>query len=251
ALSAVPTAPEPRWSAGADVPVVDARLAGALHGVAAGLAVAIPTILVNVYLLHRYSTSLFLGTPFTLGAVSAYVFNRDAPPGARADRAVRGGRLRLDRGARRHGLARRGELQRARPADGGPVPARHRLPPAGPDRGDGAGRDPPLRVLDRHLRGADHAVGGAPAPVVRHHRAAGAAAGALTVRSDRAAAPGGLFPRAPRRIPVGGPSRRAHVAHRQHLVRARHRAARLLGRLRARDCVGDSPPRAPTHQTAL
>ena len=46
ALSAVPTAPEPRWSAGADVPVVDARLAGALHGVAAGLAVAIPTILV-------------------------------------------------------------------------------------------------------------------------------------------------------------------------------------------------------------
>jgi len=39
-------------------------------------------------------------------------------PGARADRAVRGGRLRLDRGARRHGLAQRGELQRARPADG-------------------------------------------------------------------------------------------------------------------------------------
>ncbi len=74
--------------AGADVPVVDARLAGALHGVAAGLAVAIPTILVNVYLLHRYSTSLFLGTPFTLGAVSAYVFNRDAPRGARATMQV-------------------------------------------------------------------------------------------------------------------------------------------------------------------
>ena len=88
ALSAVPTASERRWRADADVPVVDARLAGALHGVAAGLAVAIPTILVNVYLLHRYSTSLFLGTPFTLGAVSAYVFNRDAPRGARATMQV-------------------------------------------------------------------------------------------------------------------------------------------------------------------
>src|SRR5439155_16011823 len=53
-----------------------------------GLAVAIPTILLNVYVLRRYSTSLFLGTPFTLGAVTAYVFNRAAPQGPAATAQV-------------------------------------------------------------------------------------------------------------------------------------------------------------------
>jgi hypothetical protein len=83
ALSVAPTAPGGRWRAGTDA-VAHARLAGALYGVAAGLAVAVPTILLNVYVLHRYSTSLFLGTPFTLGAVTAYVFNRERPHDVRA-----------------------------------------------------------------------------------------------------------------------------------------------------------------------
>src|SRR3989442_14399074 len=39
---------------------------------------------------------------------------RSRPARSGGGRAVRGGRLRLDRGARRHGLARSGELQRAR-----------------------------------------------------------------------------------------------------------------------------------------
>jgi hypothetical protein len=83
-LCALPTAPRaPRVQRGAGVPV-DGRLVVAFYGIAAGLAVAIPTVLINVYLLHRYSTSLFLGTPFTLGAVSAYVFNHDAARGVGA-----------------------------------------------------------------------------------------------------------------------------------------------------------------------
>src|SRR5205823_1591392 len=88
ALCRLPTVPLSPREERAGGRTVDARLVVALYGIAAGLAVAIPTILVNVYLLHRYSTSLFLGTPFTLGAVSAYVFNRDAPRGARATMQV-------------------------------------------------------------------------------------------------------------------------------------------------------------------
>src|SRR5437879_10228823 len=82
ALCALPTVPLSRWEEQAGGRTVDARLAVALYGIAAGLAVAIPTILLNVYVLRRYSTSLFLGTPFTLGAVTGYVFNRTAPQGA-------------------------------------------------------------------------------------------------------------------------------------------------------------------------
>ncbi|MGH7546803.1 MAG: DUF805 domain-containing protein [Gemmatimonadales bacterium] len=80
-LCALPTVPLRPWEQAEGTRVVDARLAVALYGIAAGLAVAIPTIIVNVYLLRRYSTSLFLGTPFTLGAVTAYVLNREDPRG--------------------------------------------------------------------------------------------------------------------------------------------------------------------------
>src|SRR3989441_4883932 len=88
ALCGLPTVPLSRWEEQAGGRTVDARLPVALYGVAAGLAVAIPTILLNVYVLRRYSTSLFLGTPFTLGAVTAYVFNRAAPQGAGATAQV-------------------------------------------------------------------------------------------------------------------------------------------------------------------
>jgi uncharacterized membrane protein YhaH (DUF805 family) len=56
-------------------PVVDDKLRSALVAVAAGLAVTIPTILIAVYVRKAYSAGLFLGTPFTLGAISANVFN--------------------------------------------------------------------------------------------------------------------------------------------------------------------------------
>src|SRR6266700_4473320 len=86
ALCRLPTVPLSPREEDAGGRTVDARPALVLYGIAAGLAVALPTVLLNVYVLRRYSTSLFLGTPFTLGAVTAYVFNRAAPqgPGATA-----------------------------------------------------------------------------------------------------------------------------------------------------------------------
>jgi len=56
-------------------PPVDDGLRSALVAVAAGLAVTIPTILIAVYVRKIYSAGLFLGTPFTLGAISANVYN--------------------------------------------------------------------------------------------------------------------------------------------------------------------------------
>lgn len=88
ALCLLPTTPWRAWEEAERARVVDARLAAALYGIAAGLGVAIPTILLNVYLLRRYSTSLFLGTPFTLGAVTAYVLNRAEPRGVRVTNQV-------------------------------------------------------------------------------------------------------------------------------------------------------------------
>src|SRR2546428_2753513 len=88
ALCRPPTVPlNPREERAGGRPV-DAPPALVLYRIAAGLAVALPTILLNVYVLRRYSTSLFLGTPFTLGAVTGYVFNRTAPQGAGATAQV-------------------------------------------------------------------------------------------------------------------------------------------------------------------
>ncbi len=54
---------------------VDRRLKAALLGVVAALAITLPTVLIGVYLRRMYSAGLFLGTPFTIGYISAYVFN--------------------------------------------------------------------------------------------------------------------------------------------------------------------------------
>src|SRR5256712_10644204 len=61
------------------IPVLDDRLKSGLLGVAAALAVAIPTVLFSVYVKKSYSAGLFLGTPFTVGSVSAHVFNYRHP----------------------------------------------------------------------------------------------------------------------------------------------------------------------------
>jgi len=56
-------------------PAVDSRLRAGLVGVAAAIAITIPTVLIGVYLRRMYSAGLFLGVPFTIGYISAYVFN--------------------------------------------------------------------------------------------------------------------------------------------------------------------------------
>ena len=64
-----------RGAPAARVTAVDLRFRAGLLGVAAALAIAIPTVLIGVYLRRMYSAGLFLGTPFTIGYISAYVFN--------------------------------------------------------------------------------------------------------------------------------------------------------------------------------
>lgn len=77
-LSLLPSAP---WVAAAparQVPL-DLRLTAALKSIAAGLAVALPTVLISVLVVKGYSGGLFLGTPFSLGAITAYTHNRSGP----------------------------------------------------------------------------------------------------------------------------------------------------------------------------
>src|SRR5260370_36215894 len=76
----LPLSPHPGpWRSERVLPVLDDRLKSGLLGVAAALAVAIPTVLFSVYVKKSYSVGLFLGTPFTVGSISAHVFNYRHP----------------------------------------------------------------------------------------------------------------------------------------------------------------------------
>ncbi len=59
------------------------RFQSAMLGVAASLAITLVSVLVAVYLRRRYSTGLFLGVPFTIGYITAYIYNYrvDRPTG--------------------------------------------------------------------------------------------------------------------------------------------------------------------------
>jgi len=75
----------PRRIAPSDAVVSSAteRFQSAMLGVAAALAITLVSVLVAVYLRHRYSTGLFLGMPFTIGYITAYIYNYrvDRPAG--------------------------------------------------------------------------------------------------------------------------------------------------------------------------
>ena len=73
-LAALPSRP-PVASAVMPPTVAELRFRAGLSGVAAALAITVPTVLIGVYLRRMYSAGLFLGTPFTIGYISAYVFN--------------------------------------------------------------------------------------------------------------------------------------------------------------------------------
>lgn len=55
---------------------VQSALQSALLGVAAGLGIAMTMTLLSVYALGAYGASLFLGTPFVMGVVSSFLYNR-------------------------------------------------------------------------------------------------------------------------------------------------------------------------------
>ncbi len=76
-LAVAPSRSGPPHRAGA--PAVDERLKSAVLGVAAALAITILTVLIAVYLKRVYSTGLFLGLPFTIGYISANLYNRRGP----------------------------------------------------------------------------------------------------------------------------------------------------------------------------
>ena len=59
------------------------RFQSAMLGVTAALAITLVSVLVAVYLRRRYSTGLFLGVPFTIGYITAYIYNYrvDRPAG--------------------------------------------------------------------------------------------------------------------------------------------------------------------------
>jgi uncharacterized membrane protein YhaH (DUF805 family) len=64
------------------------RLPGALLAIAAGAAVGLGMIALSVYALQSYGVSLFLGTPFVVGALTAFLFNRRYPASRRETHEV-------------------------------------------------------------------------------------------------------------------------------------------------------------------
>lgn len=78
-LSLVPSAATNRWPVEAQPPAVDDRFKSAMLGVAASIGITLVTVGIGVYLRRSYSTGLFLGVPFTIGYISAYIYNRGYP----------------------------------------------------------------------------------------------------------------------------------------------------------------------------
>lgn len=66
----------------------ESRLPGAMLAIAAGGVVGVGMIAMSVYLLRSYGVSLFLGTPFVVGALTAFLFNRRYPASARESQEI-------------------------------------------------------------------------------------------------------------------------------------------------------------------
>lgn len=64
------------------------RLPGALVAIAAGVAVGVGMLALSIYALRSYGASLFLGTPFVVGALTAFLFNRRYPASGRESQEV-------------------------------------------------------------------------------------------------------------------------------------------------------------------
>lgn len=76
-LSALPTGvPAPH---AVHISSLERSLPRALTAIGSGVAIAVCMLLVSVYLLSDYGSALFFGTPFLMGAVTAYRFNRQVP----------------------------------------------------------------------------------------------------------------------------------------------------------------------------
>jgi len=78
-LCFLPTKAKDSWPHPSPSLVVDDKLKSALLGIALGLAIALSMIGLSVYVLSSYGAALFFGTPFLIGAMSAYLYNYGHP----------------------------------------------------------------------------------------------------------------------------------------------------------------------------
>ena len=92
ALAALPPLSRVRWPVEAPQPQVDERLRSAMLGVAAAVGITLVSLGIGVYFRRAYSAGLFLGVPFTIGYITAYIHNRRFPrsPGESLVLAVAG-----------------------------------------------------------------------------------------------------------------------------------------------------------------
>lgn len=77
-MCAVPTDPHAPYDAPPPRPY-ESRLPGALLSIAAGLGIGLGMIVVSAVVLKSYGPSLFIGTPFVIGTVTSFIFNKRYP----------------------------------------------------------------------------------------------------------------------------------------------------------------------------
>ena len=78
-LSALPSAARVDWDTSHITTSAVHRLRSAAVGVAASVGLGMLAVLANVFVLESYGLALFLATPFLLGTVSAYTYNKGHP----------------------------------------------------------------------------------------------------------------------------------------------------------------------------
>lgn len=78
-LSILPSASHVNWDTSPVPTTVVRRFQSAVVGVAASVVVGTFAVLVSTFVIEVYGLALFLATPFLLGTVSAYAYNRGHP----------------------------------------------------------------------------------------------------------------------------------------------------------------------------
>ena len=83
-LCVLPSSPRETWNRGPIVAAAEAQVGSALLGIGAAALVGVAGTTVSVFFLDAYGFGLFLGVPFFLGLVCAFVFNHGHPRTAMA-----------------------------------------------------------------------------------------------------------------------------------------------------------------------
>ena len=76
-LSFAPSRPRPAGAATVPLPGAEGRLRGALQGLVVSLLACTAVVAVETLVLRRYGATLFVVTPFLLGSITAWMFNRE------------------------------------------------------------------------------------------------------------------------------------------------------------------------------